>query len=129
MNKITNGLRYFRSKFPDEEACLKHLVGRRWPTGEVKCPYCGSSIATEKLTETIECPECHKEFNAMTGTVYEGDIPLLKWYILVYMVVLCEGEVPVEMAVSELDLPQDTCVEMLAKIRPLTSKVFKHEGQ
>jgi len=34
----------FEARFPDEAACGRHLVERRWPNGFV-CPHCGNRKA------------------------------------------------------------------------------------
>ena len=117
-----NGMTYFKSKFPDEETCRQHRVGRRWPTGVVTCPYCGQSVTDENLTGDLECPLCGKKFDVTSRTMYEGDIPLRKWYILQYMYILAET-VPLDMVVAELELPADVCSKMCEKISSIVREL------
>jgi hypothetical protein len=51
----------FEKAFPDEEACRKYLIARRWPRG-VHCPRCGNAKVTAlKSGYHWQCYECANE--------------------------------------------------------------------
>ncbi|MBC7166342.1 MAG: transposase [Phenylobacterium sp.] len=60
----------FEARFPDEEACARYLVGRRWPDGFV-CPGCGhaSGWALTRARPTWECSGCGRQTSVTAGTI------------------------------------------------------------
>ena len=49
----------FEARFPDEEACGRYLVKRRWPKG-VRCPRCGNDkvFAVKTMAFKWQCYKC-----------------------------------------------------------------------
>ena len=57
-------------KFPNQEACIKHLEEIRW-NNKVTCAYCGSSNnykAKDRLRH--HCNDCRKSFSVTVGTIF-----------------------------------------------------------
>jgi len=82
-------LRQLMETFPSEDACKRFLVQRRWPTGLVSCPRCG----TTKNVYGIAKPwhwECSNKkcrtgnayrFSIISGTVFENTkYPIKTWF-------------------------------------------------
>lgn len=96
-NKYTAG--YFTEKFPDEEACRKHLEEVRWQG-------------------TPTCPHCHKMYNVKTKTIYHRTrIPLRKWFLTSYLLSLSKkGISSVELS-KTLGITQKSAWYLLHKIK------------
>lgn len=83
----------FKAAFPNEEACDRYLVARRWPTG-VHCPRCGSVNAYELQTMPFkwECPDCAEgnayRFSHLVGTIFENtNVDLTEWFKVIHLMV------------------------------------------
>ena len=78
-------------KFPDDATAEAWFIDRRWPDGDVCCPYCGSlnvQIGAQHKTMPYRCREkgCTKWFSTKTGTVMEGSkLGFQIWIIAVYL--------------------------------------------
>jgi transposase-like protein len=76
----------FDRLFPNEEACDRYLIARRWPKGP-RCPRCGSERVYPLQTMEFkwECPDCREggayRFSHLVGTIFENTkIDLLDWF-------------------------------------------------
>jgi len=82
----------FLSKFSTDEDCRALLERIRWPEGRF-CPHCGGlrswPIKCEAARSGLyECGECHKQFTATVGTVFEhSKICLMKWFLAIFLMV------------------------------------------
>jgi transposase-like protein len=70
--------------FPNEEACRKYLIARRWPHG-VKCPRCGNgkvyALASGHHWQCEKCAANGYRFSHLAGTIFENtNKPLRDWY-------------------------------------------------
>lgn len=80
----------FEAAFPNEEACDRYLVARRWPNG-VHCPRCGSTRPYELKTMPFkwECPDCSPKgyrFSNIAGTIFENtNKPLREWFRVIHL--------------------------------------------
>ena len=78
----------FEARFPDEEACAKHLAAKRWPDGFV-CPACGHDKGWElkRRRASWECAGCGKETSVSAGTImHRSHLPLKTWFTAIHMV-------------------------------------------
>ena len=62
----------------DDAKCYETVREMRWSEG-VKCPHCGSMAITkrghderQKDRQRYECSDCHRQFDDLTGTIFEG---------------------------------------------------------
>lgn len=83
----------FEASFPNEAACAKYLVARRWPEG-VHCPRCGNTKVFEVATMDFkwQCYECETtkgagyRFSHIAGTIFENtNKPLKEWFRVVHL--------------------------------------------
>ena len=78
-------------RFPDQQACIKYLEGKRW--GEQPCcPHCGSHrVGRKQEGKRIgrwNCHGCKSSFNVLSGTVFERTmVPLPKWFLAIGLMV------------------------------------------
>ena len=77
---------FFR-RFPDDDACLDHLMNTRY--GETQtCPKCGKDGHFARLRKhpAYSCPWCGHHIHPMVGTPFEKSrTPLQKWFYVMYM--------------------------------------------
>ncbi len=73
-------------QFPTEEDCIIHLEKLRW-SDHIYSPFISYGTATFNLSDshTFLCVGTRKQFTVRTNTMFEGKIPLLKWFVAVYM--------------------------------------------
>ena len=83
----------FDAAFPDELACVRFLVERRWPRG-VRCPRCGGKnvYPLRNMEFKWECPDCRNggayRFSHLVGTIFENtNLELLDWFRVIYLIV------------------------------------------
>ena len=80
----------FEATFPNEEACDRYLVARRWPNGVI-CPRCGGKRAYELKTMPFkwECPDCSDSgyrFSNIAGTIFENtNVDLRQWFRVIHL--------------------------------------------
>ncbi|MBZ0141499.1 MAG: IS1595 family transposase [Pseudorhodoplanes sp.] len=81
----------FETRFPDEEACAKYLIARRWPDG-VRCPRCGNDkvFAVRTMAFKWQCYKCTPDqgyrFSHIAGTIFENtNKPLRDWFRVVHL--------------------------------------------
>jgi transposase-like protein len=81
--------------YSDPDNCLRKLVSKRWPSGVVKCPRCGSErVKFNAKRRTWQCGSHHprREFSVKVGTIFEDSpLPLSKWMTALWMVVNCKN--------------------------------------
>ena len=73
----------FFKRFPDDTACLDHLMKLRF--GEViDCPKCGRNGKFSKIKKmpAYQCAWCGHHIHPMAGTPFERSrTPLQKWFL------------------------------------------------
>jgi len=92
----------------------------RWPEG-VTCPHCdGKKVSYLSSRRIWKCmaKECHQQFSAKTGSVFEDSpIPLDKWLIAIWLVVNCKNGISSYEIMRDLKVTQKTAWFMLHRIR------------
>lgn len=77
----------FFSRFPDDAACLDHLMRVRF--GELQtCPKCGKHGRFARLAKVpaYSCPWCGHHIHPMVGTPFaKSSTPLQKWFYAMYL--------------------------------------------
>jgi transposase-like protein len=81
----------FEDMFPNEEACARYLVARRWPNG-VACPRCGNTkvFPVKSMSFKWQCYQCAPDsgyrFSHIAGTIFENtNKPLRQWFRVVHL--------------------------------------------
>lgn len=71
----------FLERFPDEEACLRHLEKLRWPKGFV-CNRCGAIGEAARLSRRrLMCRTCRYQCTVIAGTLFDKTrTPLQTWF-------------------------------------------------
>ncbi|NQV84464.1 MAG: IS1595 family transposase [Rhodospirillales bacterium] len=77
----------FFKRFPDDSACLSHLMATRYGD-KITCPKCDkeSRFARIKKLPAFSCPTCGHHIHPMAGTPFERSrTPLQKWFYAMYL--------------------------------------------
>lgn len=105
----------------DEAKCYAVVREMRWPDG-VKCPHCGSGDIKKRgfhnqqaHRQRYECQVCERQFDDLTGTIFEGHHqPLRVWVLCLYFMGLNLSN---QQIAAELDLDQDVVQDMTTQLR------------
>src|SRR4051794_41933848 len=73
MAELPRSFREFEAQSPDEAACARWLLEKRWPDGS-RCPACGHGEAWElgRGRLTLQCTACERQVSVTAGTVLHG---------------------------------------------------------
>ena len=86
----------FFKQFPDDDACLEHLMGLRFGN-PLYCPKCSAEGQFAKLKKlpAYACPTCGHHIHPMVGTPFErSHTPLQKWFYAMYLFTTSRHGVP-----------------------------------
>ena len=90
MAELPRSLPAFEARFPDEAACARWLLGKRWPDG-FRCPACGHDKAWElgrgRERLTLQCAARERQVSVTAGTVLHGShLGLRTWFLAAWLV-------------------------------------------
>ena len=88
MAELPRSLPEFEARFPDDAACARWLLEKRWPDG-FRCPACGHDEAWELGRErlTLQCAACERQVSVTAGTVLHGShLALRTWFLAAWLV-------------------------------------------
>jgi transposase-like protein len=105
--------------FADETRALDFMVSKRWPDGKVTCPRCECGRVSFLTTrKTWKCMDCHKQFSAKVGTIFEDSpIKLSKWFSAFWLIVNAKNGISSYEIGRALGVTQKTGWFMLQRIR------------
>ena len=78
----------FQQQFPDDEACLLHLMTQRFGGTEIHCPKCGAFGKFYRMTRerAYVCQHCKHQLHPTAGTyMHRTRLPLHKWFLAIYL--------------------------------------------
>jgi transposase-like protein len=111
------------SKFNSEEKCVRHFEAIRWPDG-LRCVRCGSDKANRMGGKAAErflywCPTCRHQYTVTTGTIFhDSHIPLIKWFLAIYLICSAKKGVSSLQLKRELELGSyESALYMTHRIR------------
>ncbi len=119
MAKATFTIKDFYARFPDDAACLDHLMKVRY--GEViECPKCRKLGRFAKLAKTpaYACSWCGHHIHPMKGTPFaRTHVPLQKWFYAMYLFTTTRHGVPAKELQRQLGVSYPTAFRMAHEIR------------
>lgn len=111
----------FMRRFPDDAACLHHLMRLRF--GEsLECPKCGKHGKFHRLSKekAYACAWCGHHIHPMQGTIFErSHTPLQKWFYAIYLFTTSRHGVPAKELQRQLGVSYETAWRIGHKIREL----------
>jgi len=105
----------------DDAKCYETVRELRWSTG-VRCPHCDSpqikkrgKHTQQKQRQRYQCQGCKRQFDDLTGTIFEGHHqPLKVWVICLYFMGLNLSN---RQIAAELGLHKDDVQQMTEQLR------------
>lgn len=119
----------FFKRFPDDEACLDHLMKQRFGT-DFGCPKCGEIGKFRKLAKhpAYTC-NCGHHIHPMHGTIFQDThTPLAKWFYAMYLFTTTRHGVPAKELQRQLGVSYPTAFRMAHLIRQHMAKVDGDDG-
>ncbi len=119
-------VREFFQRFPDEDACLEHIMQVRFGGTRFDCPKCGTVDSTfHKLQKrrTYVCASCGYHVNPTAGTVLENTrTPLVSWFYAMYLFCTTRHGVSGKELQRQLGVTYKTAWRIGQQLRDLMSK-------
>src|SRR3954453_16804574 len=87
MAELPRSLPEFEARFPDDAACARWLLAKRWPDG-FRCPARGHAEAWELGRErlTLQGAACERQVSVTAGTALHGShLPLRAWFLAAWL--------------------------------------------
>lgn len=105
----------------DDAKCYEVVRELRWPEG-VRCPECGSAQVNKRgfhdhqaHRQGYSCQACGRQFDDLSGTIFEGHRQSLKtWILCLYLMGLNLSNMQIA---AELDLNPDDVQVMATALR------------
>lgn len=107
--------------FTDLDVCHGYMVKLKWPDGKITCPKCGgekvSHLTTRRMFKCM-AKECHKQFSAKVGTIFEDSpLGLDRWFVAVWCIANAKNGISSMELHRALGVTQKTAWFMLHRIR------------
>jgi transposase-like protein/predicted RNA-binding Zn-ribbon protein involved in translation (DUF1610 family) len=119
-------VREFFARFPDERACLEHIMAVRHGGTKLDCPSCGTVGAQfHKLRDrrVYACPECRFQIAPTANTIlHDTRTPLVSWFYAMYLFCTTRHGVSGKELQRQLGVTYKTAYRMGMQIRKLTEK-------
>jgi transposase len=115
----------FFAMFPDDDACLAHLMLLRYGD-TITCPKCEKEGRFARIRQTLaySCPWCGNHLHPMVGTPFEDShMPLQKWFYAMYLFSASRHGVPAKELQRQLGVSYPTAWRIAHEIRKYMAKV------
>ncbi len=119
-------VREFFARFPNEEACLVHLMNVRFGGTKMDCPECGAEGEFYKLRErrVYACPHCRFQIAPTANTIFHDTrTPLVSWFYAIYLFVVTRHGVSGKELQRQLGVTYKTAYRIGMQIRKLIGSV------
>lgn len=112
-------IQQFFARFPDDAACLDHLMEVRFGKS-IECPKCWKKGNFSRLTKVpaYSCPNCGHHVHPMVGTPFaKSSTSLQKWFYAMYLFTTSRHGVPAKELQRQLGVTYKTAWRMAHEIR------------
>jgi transposase len=119
---VAFSVREFFARFPDDDACLVHIMKVRYGGTEMVCPECGVETQFHKLAKrrVYACPECRFQIAPTANTIFHDTrTPLVSWFYAIYLFVTTRHGVSGKELQRQLGVTYKTAWRMGQQIRLL----------
>lgn len=120
----------FFKRFPDDDACLDHLMKLRFGD-TLDCPKCGKNGRFTRIRKmpAYQCAWCGHHIHPMAGTPFERTrTSLQKWFYAMYLFTTSRHGVPAKELQRQLGVTYKTAWRMGHEIRKYMGKVDGDDG-
>lgn len=118
-------VRDFFARFPDERACLEHIMQVRFGGTTLHCPSCKVNGQFHKLRDrrVYACPNCLFQIAPTANTIlHDTRTPLVSWFYAMYLFCTTRHGVSGKELQRQLGVTYKTAWRMGQQIRKLTEK-------
>lgn len=118
-------VREFFSRFPNDDACLAHIMDVRFGGTRFKCASCGKESTHHKLAKrrTYVCANCGHHVNPTANTIlHDTRTPLVSWFYAMYLFCTTRHGVSGKELQRQLGVTYKTAYRIGQQIRDLMSK-------
>lgn len=118
-------VREFFQRFPDEQACLAHIMAVRFGGTLLDCPACGVEGQFHKLAKrrVYACPHCLFQIAPTANTIlHDTRTPLVSWFYAMYLFCTTRHGVSGKELQRQLGVTYKTGWRIGNQIRELTMK-------
>src|SRR3954451_1793535 len=118
-------VREFFNRFPNEEACLQHIMDVRFGGTMIDCPACGAEGEFHKLRDrrVYACPNCLFQIAPTANTILQDTrTPLVSWFYAMYLFCTTRHGVSGKELQRQLGVTYKTAYRMGMQIRTLTQR-------
>src|SRR4051795_6287856 len=115
----------FFKRFPNELACLEHIMSVRYGGTAMFCPACGVEGRFHKLRErrVYACPSCLFQIAPTANTIlHDTRTPLVSWFFAMYLFCTTRHGVSGKELQRQLGVTYKTAYRMGQQIRQLIEK-------
>jgi len=126
---IPKHLRYtindFNRQFPDDAACLEHLMQQRFPGNVTCCEKCQQERKHYRINgrPVYSCDHCGTQISPMAGTIFEHSSTSLRlWYYAMYLMASTRCGISAKQIQRETGVTYKTAWRMFRQIRSLLSE-------
>ena len=119
-------VRDFFARFPNEEACLEHIMAVRFGGTKMDCPACGTESQYHKLRDrrVYACPHCLHQIAPTANTIlHDTRTPLVSWFYAMYLFCTTRHGVSGKELQRQLGVTYKTAYRIGMQIRKLTADV------
>jgi len=124
MNTAKMTVRQFFDRFPNDDACLEHIMEVRFGLRH-DCQKCGVEATFHKLTnrKAYSCSQCGAHLYPCAGTIFQDSrTPLTVWFYAIYLFVTTRHGVSGKELERQLGVTYKTAYRMGQQIRKLMGK-------
>jgi len=126
---IPKALRYtvldFHKEFPNDDACLDHLMEQRWPGRITQCAKCGIERKHYRIKSrtAYSCDHCGTQIYPLAGTIFEKTTtPLKTWFYAMYLMGSTRCGISAKQIQRETGVTYKTAWRMFRQIRSILSE-------
>ena len=114
----------FQKRFPDNDACLEHLMNARYGGTEIDCPKCGRHGRFYRMRTQLGyvCQFCGHHIHPCAGTfLHRTHTPLHKWFFAMFLFSTSRHGVAAKKLEQQLGVSYPTALRMAHLIREHTT--------
>lgn len=114
----------FHQEFPDDDACLDHLMNERYPGHVAKCEQCNKRRKHYRITgrKVYSCDHCGTQISPFAGTIFEkSSTPLKLWFHAMFQMGSSKCGMSAKQIQRETGVTYKTAWRMFKQIRTLMS--------
>src|SRR5271170_7460842 len=112
----------FDTEFPNDDACLNHILNERWPDGRTMCQKCGVERKHYRVTgrTAFACDHCGNHIYPLAGTIFEKSTTSLRlWFYAMYLMGSTRCGISAKQIQRETGVTYKTAWRMFKQIRSL----------